>query len=178
MPVGLQHPQALDLDKLRLRALNRHLGEIRAAAQRQGASKLAYYLDAAWGGQVPWVTEESLEPAAYLGAVRQRSRRVALAQLRTGSHWLAEETGRWERLAREQRVCPHCGGGVEDVRHMMFVFPLYAPIRARFPDLFSGADSVHSVLRRDARLLAAFAAECQRVHAAATEEVAAAAGGP
>ena len=30
----------------------------------------------------------------YLLKVQQRARRRALAQLRTGSHWLAEETGR------------------------------------------------------------------------------------
>jgi hypothetical protein len=35
----------------------------------------------------------------------------ALAQLRTGSHWGAEETGRWARVPREQRCCPHCSGG-------------------------------------------------------------------
>ena len=52
-------------------------------------------------------------------SVRERRRREALAQLRTGSHWLAEETGRWSRLSREQRICPHCGSGVEDVAHVI-----------------------------------------------------------
>jgi hypothetical protein len=44
-----------------------------------------------------------------------------LAQLRTGSHWLAEETGRWERVPRPQRTCPHCQDGLEDVKHALFV---------------------------------------------------------
>ncbi|EFN51351.1 hypothetical protein CHLNCDRAFT_141074 [Chlorella variabilis] len=39
----------------------------------------------------------------YLDAVRRRQDREALAQLRTGSHWGAEETGRWTRRPREQR---------------------------------------------------------------------------
>ncbi len=59
-------------------------------------------------------------PAAYLGAVRQHSCRVALAQLRTGSHWLAEETGRWKWVPRAQRTCPHCQGGLEDVQPVLF----------------------------------------------------------
>lgn len=105
-------------------------------------------------------------PAAYLGAVRQRLSRVALAQLRTGSHWLAEETGRWERVPRAQRTCPHCQGGLEDVQHALFVCPLYSPARARFPDLVF-EPTVHAFLEQDPVLVAAFVAECQRTHAAA-----------
>ncbi len=104
--------------------------------------------------------------AAYLGAVRQRSRRVALAQLRTGSYWLAEETGRWERVPRVQLTCPHCQGGLEDVQHALFVCPQYSPARARFPDLVF-EPSVHAFLKQDPVLVAAFVAECQRTHAAA-----------
>ncbi len=69
------------------------------------------------GGRLP--APEEYAPAAYIRAVRQRARRVALAQLRTGSHWLGEETGRWARVPREQRVCPHCQGGVEGVHHVL-----------------------------------------------------------
>ncbi len=72
-------------------------------------------------------------PAAYLGAVRQRSRRVALAQLRTGSHWLAEETGMWEQMHRAQRTCPHSQGGLEDVQHALFVCSLKLTSACTFP---------------------------------------------
>jgi hypothetical protein len=116
-------------------------------------------------------------PAAYLGAVRQRSRRVALAQLRTGSHWLAEETGRWERVPRAQRTCPHCQGGLEDVQHALFVCPLYSLARARFPDLMF-EPTVHAFLEQDPVLVAAFVAECQRTHAAAAALGAGTAAGP
>jgi hypothetical protein len=44
----------------------------------------------------------------YLAVLPQRARRRALAQLRTGAHWLAEETGRWQRQERQQRMCMHC----------------------------------------------------------------------
>ncbi len=105
-------------------------------------------------------------PAAYLGAVRQRSRRVSLAQLRMGSYWLAEETGRWERVPCAQRTCPHCQGGLGDMHHALFVCPLYMPVRARFPDLVFDP-TVHAFLEQGPVLIVAFVAECQRMHAAA-----------
>ena len=75
----------------------------------------------------------------YLEAVRRRQQE-ALAQLRTGSHWGAEETGRWEHQPREARICPHCQLGVEDATHMIFDCPLYAPQRRRWGDLFAHPD--------------------------------------
>ncbi len=64
----------------------------------------------------------------YLRVVWERRQREALAPLRTGSHWRAEETGRWarSRVPRDQRMCPHCAGGGEDVSHMLFDCPLYS----------------------------------------------------
>ena len=50
---------------------------------------------------------DSLSLPAYLVAIPQRSRRRALTQLRCCSHWLAEETGRWLRLQRSDRLCHH-----------------------------------------------------------------------
>ena len=180
MPVDLQSPRPLCVAQLRRQALGQHLQEISAAAARPGATKLAHYLATAWGGQLPPAEEYIPAPVAYLAAVRQRVRRVALAQLRTGSHWLAEETGRWEGRPRALRTCPHCHAGVEDVPHVLFVCPLYGQVRARFPDLFSmPAPSAHEFMQQNPVLLAALAAECQRVHAAAatTGEAAAAGGG-
>jgi hypothetical protein len=135
MPVDLARPRPLCLGQLKRSALRRHLHETQAAAGRPGASKLAHCLAAAWGGQLPGAEEYVPLPAAYLGAVRQRLRRVAIAQLRTGSHWLAEETGRWEQVSRAQRTCLHCQSGLEDVQHALFVCPLYSPVRALFSDL-------------------------------------------
>ena len=76
----------------------------------------------------------------YLSALGHRGRWRALAQLRTGSHWLAEETGRWQRLQREERLCSHCVAAgerrVEDVEHAMFHCPRAAHLRAQYPSLF------------------------------------------
>jgi hypothetical protein len=111
MPVDLARPRLLCLEKLKRSALRCHLHEIQAAAGRPGASKLAHYLAAAWGRQLFGAEEYVPLPAAYLGAVLQRSRHVALAPLRTGSHWLAEEMGRWEWVPRAQRTCPIARAG-------------------------------------------------------------------
>ncbi|EFN60189.1 hypothetical protein CHLNCDRAFT_56640 [Chlorella variabilis] len=98
----------------------------------------------------------------YLDAVRRRQDREALAQLRTGSHWGAEETGRWTRRPREQRVCPHCHDGIEDAPHMLLTCPLYAPLRLNFPDLFAEPHPPHRFLRQKPCRLAAFAAACHQ----------------
>jgi hypothetical protein len=166
MLVDLARPRPRCLEQLKRSALRRHLHEIQAAAGRPGASNLAHSLAAAWGGQLPKAEEYVPLPTTYLGAVRQHSRRVALAQLHTESHWLAEEAGRWERVPREQRTCPHRQGGLEDVQHALFVCPLYSPVRACFPDLVFET-TAHAFLEQDPVLIAAFVAECQRTPAAA-----------
>jgi hypothetical protein len=54
----------------------------------------------------------------------------AVAQFRTGSHWLAIRTGRWQGRPRHERVCPHCRDVVEDELHL-FECPLYEELRAQ-----------------------------------------------
>jgi hypothetical protein len=165
--VDLRDPRPLSLQPLQQRALSHHLGEVRAAADPPGATKMAHYVGTVLGGRVP--PPEEYAPAAYICAVRQRARRAALAQLRTGSHWLGEETGRWERVPREQCMCPHCQGGVEDVRHVLFECPLYASARDRFPDLFpaDAQPDMASFFQQSPGLQPAFVRECQRMHSAA-----------
>jgi hypothetical protein len=79
----------------------------------------------------------------YLRTLEHRGRWRALAQLRTGSHWLAEETGRWQRQQRAERLCPHCAAAgeehVQDVAHAIFHCPRTTDLRARYPQLFSPA---------------------------------------
>lgn len=88
----------------------------------------------------------------YLAALQHRAKWRALAQLRTGSHWLAEETGRWQQQPRAERLCFCCAAAgeqhVEDVEHAVLVCPRAAHLRARYPSLFTPAHthSVHSFL--------------------------------
>ena len=121
----------------------------------------------------------------YLSVTHRRSRWRALAQLRTGSHWLAEARGRVQRLDREQRVCQHCvaaaataaeaaaeaaaaiDGPVEDAAHAILSCPCSAPLRGKFPDLFSPPSTVslHAFFStNDAGRLASFALSLYRLH--------------
>ena len=65
--------------------------------------------------------------------------------LRTGPHWGAEETGRWARHPRVQRVCPHCHNHNDTMKmppHLL-TCPLFASLRLNFRDLFAESYPPH-----------------------------------
>ena len=63
--------------------------------------------------------------------------RIAFTRLRTSSHRLKIETGRWARLTRERRICK-CGEGIGDEQHVLTSCKLSKPLR----DVF-GSDVVY-----------------------------------
>ena len=107
-------------------------------------------------------------PAPYLVCIRQRSRRQALAQLRTGSHWLAEDTGRWHRVAQQQRTCTYFDTGtVESTKHAIFECSHYASVRSDFTQLFTSLPSQNLFsffCQHDQRTEAAFCKACYGLH--------------
>ena len=58
-----------------------------------------------------------------------RSHRSAYAKFRCGTAPIKLETGRYEGLAVEERICPVCHEGVEDERHVLLECPMYNDIR-------------------------------------------------
>ena len=114
---------------------------LQTAVQRRGASRLQHF---------DCVRPECLEVAGYgmapyLVEVRERHRRLGLAELRSGVHWGAEERDQLlgpARRPRDQRYCMHCaaaglGGRAEDADHIVFECALYAHLRPIwFPDIF------------------------------------------
>jgi len=107
----------------------------------------------------------------YLLRLQHRGHWRALAQLRTGSHWLAEETGRWQRQQRAERLCVHCAAAgerhVEDVSHAVFHCPRASHLRAQYPDLFTPAHttSIYDFFTlSDSIQLASFARALYRLH--------------
>ena len=77
------------------------------------------------------------EMASYLDQNLTRKSQIILAKFRTGSRYLAIETGRKNRMARDERVCPYCTTGiVEDERHFLFQCPAYDALWCQFKDLF------------------------------------------
>ena len=66
----------------------------------------------------------------YVLSMLSRKQRSLLAQLRLGVLPLRIETGRYRRLAVEQRICELCNlNVVEDELHFIFTCPLYGAIR-------------------------------------------------
>lgn len=105
--------------------------------------------------------------APYQLAVPSRAGRRCLAQLRTGSHWLRSETGRWEggrRLERAERLCRRCDSGlVDDAAHMVWGCPALVEQRLAHVGLFGDdVDTVAAFLGQEPSHVAAFARDCYR----------------
>ena len=64
-----------------------------------------------------------------LKIIMQRNQRSAFAKFRMGVAPLRIETGRYERLEEEQRVCFNCGDAIESEEHVLLECPLYQQIR-------------------------------------------------
>ena len=57
--------------------------------------------------------------------------RIAFTRLRTSSHRLKVETGRWSRIPRERRLCK-CGMGVQTEKHVLVECELAEPIKQKY----------------------------------------------
>jgi hypothetical protein len=117
------------------------------------------------GGHLDVAT--SCQPEPYLSAVPSRAGRRRLAQLRTGSHWLRCETGRWahgQRLERADRLCLRCSGGdVDDEAHMVWGCPALIEQRLQHVGLFNAeADTLAAFLGQEPCQVAAFVRDCHR----------------
>ena len=59
--------------------------------------------------------------------------RRAISKLRTSSHKLEIETGRWNNIQKEDRMCKNCAlGAVEDEFHMLFDCRMHVTERTKF----------------------------------------------
>ena len=69
------------------------------------------------------------EPYVYL--IMPRSHRSAYAKFRCGTAPIKLETGRYEGIPVEDRICPVCQNGVEDEQHVLLECPKYDDIRTQ-----------------------------------------------
>ena len=67
----------------------------------------------------------------YVYMVMPRAHRSAYAKFRCGTAPIKLETGRYEGLAVEDRICPICQKGVEDEQHVLLECSLYDDIRVQ-----------------------------------------------
>ena len=59
-------------------------------------------------------------------------KRVIFSRFRLGSHHLKIETGRWQRLPRERRVCDCDGRSIQDEEHVTLKCPLTSSTRRKY----------------------------------------------
>ena len=67
--------------------------------------------------------------------VIQEYQRIATTRLGLSSHRHRIETGRWSRVAREDRLC-QCETGIQDEQHVLLSCPLTETLRSRVPHMF------------------------------------------
>ena len=96
------------------------------SARSQGGNKLRNYKH----------IKSSFETESYCKLILPRSHRSAFAKFRAGVAPLRVETGRYEGLPLNARLCPFCFNVVEDEFHALFECGLYSELRI---DLFQKA---------------------------------------
>jgi hypothetical protein len=110
---------------------------------------------------------ESYECEEYLSSVCNRHHRRALAQLRTGSHWLPVQQLRFvKHVDKCMRKCAMCDWGVVgDEHHMIFDCPALQPVRQQFLGLFEEVHSAREFMNyTPAATAAAFAERSRLMH--------------
>ena len=72
-------------------------------------------------------------PSAYLDLTRKNPSRKTLVKLRISSHKLRIETGRYDNIPREERLCNLCNcNRIEDKTHFLLDCPSFSSIRDMF----------------------------------------------
>ena len=84
------------------------------------------------------------EPEHYVNTVMPYGHRSALAKFRCGVAPIRVETGRYERLDLNERICPVCTHGIEDEMHVLLYCYLYNDVRQK---LYEKAVSVCNSFR-------------------------------
>ena len=103
----------------------------------------------------------------YLRFMKCKTRRNLFARFRTGSHWLQVQVGRFQGIARGNRVCEQCcSQEVEDEEHFLINCSHYEDIRARYASLFTTGltVSLEEFFQKDQALIAKFVEECYEIH--------------
>ena len=75
----------------------------------------------------------NFEQSSYLSVIENTKYRNILAKLRLSSHKLNIETGRHNKIARNDRKCTMCNiNDIEDEFHFVLKCPVYADLRRQY----------------------------------------------
>jgi len=122
-----------------------------------------------WMAETAFSDLDMSHPASWCSSLHrlagfQKAELHCLLRFRLGAHNLRVATGRWEGLARSQRVCERCvSGQVEDEFHLVFECSAYDDVRELHSHLFDefGGWSQPTV-RTEGRQMAAFMSQHPR----------------
>ena len=90
--------------------------------------------------------KQDLRMETYLLEIRDFKLRRNLSKLRLSSHKLEIETGRYNNITIEQRICRNCDKNcVEDEEHALIHCPSYSSTRARFFMEVKRIDCLHTL---------------------------------
>ena len=155
LPCDLRTPRTVDVGAVVKQLQSEYLQSVREST----ATKMQQYLR--MGATLDRV---DYTPAVYLQAVGGWRQRKHLAQLRTGSHWLAVEKRRFgpRVVSRQERLCERCGANaVDDEEHMLFDCTALEQQRRQHPSLFvRSALPLADFMGQDPTELAAFVYSC------------------
>ena len=77
--------------------------------------------------------KDEYTPSCYLDLTRKLNNRKELVKLRIGNHKLLIETGRYDQIPRDNRLCPTCKSNqIEDEIHLLFHCTKYCSFRDEF----------------------------------------------
>ena len=80
-----------------------------------------------------YTMKKTYGPSAYLDLTRKNASRKALVKLRTSSHKLLIETGRYDNIPRNEKVCNVCNcKTIEDEIHFLLDCPSYSSLKDMF----------------------------------------------
>ena len=166
-PLDLANPTPIPLAALATAGQQRQLQQFQAKAARVGATRYQQY-EGDVCGSPPTAKQLGLrEPSLD---VRQRSQRSAVAQVRTGTRWGAEESGRFTQVPHPERIRPRCQlhgtTHIEDATHMLLHCCLNHPLRehpTHAPPFADPPTSLATFLRLPPAPQAAYITACRRL---------------
>lgn len=163
LPHDLSAPQSVNIKAVVEKMQSCYIAKVTGSDGTPVGSKVQQYLQLRSG-----VETASYTPAAYLQAVGGWRQRQAVAQLRTGSSWLAVETARRQGdegvVPREERLCQRCSSAaIDDAEHMVFDCSALEDHRWNHPSLFlRDSRSLSDFMDQDPTEVAAFVYECKK----------------
>ena len=103
----------------------------------EGKRKLRYYKE---------VINLTLDNYDYLSVLTNTKKKMNIARIRTNSHELRSETGRWPipETPWDDGTCQLCDTKrVKDEKHFLLYFPTLTHIRSHFPNISHTSNLVH-----------------------------------